>query len=200
MARRARGAVAVRAALVAAPAVLALALALSACSGAPVTAASTAARSPTASPTPTLAPASCTWTGVRQELDSGPLGHLVVQLTNTSPGTCVLDGAPTVALTGGPRGQEGVPAGTAAGLPAGPVVVPPGASAYAPVALATTTDGGIAGHCSDSRHTTLLVTPPGSPSTVSIDVTLLHPCTPIAGFGWTAYPIQAAMPAAAAFG
>jgi len=175
------------------------ALLLAACSS-PGPAPSTTAATPTATPSPTLAPASCTWTGVRQELDSGPLGHFAVQLTNTSTGTCVLDGAPGVALDGGPRGQEPVPAGSAAGLPSGPVVVPAGASAYAPVALATTTDGGIDGHCTDSKHTTLLVTPPGSPSTISVDVTLLHPCTPTAGFGWNAYPIQAALPTATAFG
>jgi hypothetical protein len=175
------------------------ALLLAACTS-PGPAASPSARTPTATPTPTLAAAACTWSGVRQELDSGPLGHFAVQLTNTSTGTCVLDGAPGVALAGGPRGQEGVPAGSAAGLPAGPVVVPAGASAYAPIALATTTDGGIDGHCTDSKHTTLLVTPPGSSSTVTIDVTLLHPCAPIAGFGWNAYPIQAALPTATAFG
>jgi hypothetical protein len=160
----------------------------------------TRSATPTASPTPTLSPSACTWTGVRQELDTGPLGHFVVALTNTSSGTCVLNGYPVATLSGGPRGDESVGQGTAAGLPAGPVVVPAGATAYAAIALATTTDGGIDGHCTDSRHTTLQLTPPGSPSTISVDVSLLHPCTQIAGFGWNVYPIQAAMPTASSFG
>lgn len=154
---------------------------------------------PTASPTPTLAASACTWTGMRQPLDAGSLGRFAVALTNTSSGTCVLEGTPTATLTGGRRGDEAVTQGSAAGLPTGRVVVPAGATAYAPVSLATTTDGGIDEHCSDSGHTTLQLTPPGATTAVAIDVRLLHPCTPIAGFGWAVYPIQAAMPSAASF-
>jgi hypothetical protein len=174
-------------------------LLLTGCSS-PTPGPSTAPATPTASPTPTLAPASCTWSGVRQPLDTGSLGDFAVALTNTSAGTCVLTGFPSATLTGGPRGDEGVGQGSAAGLPTGDVVVPAGATAYAPVALATTTDGGIDGHCSDSKHTTLVLIPPGSSTPVSLDVSLLHPCVPIAGFGWAVYPIQPSMPTAASFG
>lgn len=173
-----------------------VALLLAACTAAP---APTPSATPTASPTPTLAPSACTWTGVRQPVDGGTLGQFAVALTNTSSGTCVLNGAPAVSLTGGPRGTEGVAAATSAKFPAGPVVVPAGATAYAPVALSTTTDGGITGHCIDSKHTTLQLTPSGSPSTISLNVSLLHPCAPQPGFGWAAYPVQAAMPTADAF-
>jgi hypothetical protein len=174
-------------------------LLLAGCS-APAPAPTSAPPTPTASPTPTLAPAACTWTGVRQPLDTGSLGSFAVALTNTSSGTCVLDGFPAAALSGGPRGDENIGQGTAAGLPTGNVVVPAGATAYAPVALATTTDGGIDGHCTDSKHTTLVLTPPGSSTPISLDVSLLHPCVPIAGFGWAVYPIQPSMPTAASFG
>jgi hypothetical protein len=177
--------------------ILAGAVVLAACSAAP--AASHTAR-PTASPTPTLSASACTWSGVRQPLDTGSLGRFAVALTNTSSGLCVLDGYPTASLSGGPRGAEALPNATAAGLPAGAVEVPPGATAYAPVSLATTTDGGITGHCGDSKHTTLQLTPPGSPSTISLDVSLLHPCVPAPGFGWALYPIQPSMPTEASFG
>jgi hypothetical protein len=175
------------------------ALLLAACTAAPAPTASSAPPTPTASPTPTLAPASCTWSGVRDQEPNGSLGHFAVALTNTSAGTCVLDGIPTASLTGGSRADEPVGGGSAAAMPAGPVVVPAGATAYAPFSLATTTDGGIDSFCTDSRHTTLVLTPPGSPSTISIDVSLLHPCTQIAGFGWAAYPIQPTLPAPNAF-
>lgn len=173
-------------------------LLLTACAAGP--SATTATATPAASPTPTLAPSACTWSGVRQELAAGPLGHFAVALTNTSSGTCVLNGTPTASLSGGPRGDEPIGAGSAAGLPSGPVVVPAGATAYAPVALATTTDGGIDSFCTDSKHTTLQLTPPGSPSVISLDVSLLHPCSPIPGFGWAVYPIQPTLPAPTAFG
>jgi hypothetical protein len=178
--------------------VAAAALLLAACTASPAPTPSSA--TPTASPTPTLAAAACTWNAVRQQTDDGSLGQFAVALTNTSAGTCVLDGTPTAALTGGPRGTEGVPQATAAGFPAGPVVVPAGATAYAPFAISTTTDGGITGHCSDSKHTTLQLTPPGSATALSVDVALLHPCAPVPGFGWAAYPIQSGMPTAQSFG
>lgn len=188
-----------RAPLIAAVAAAA-ALLLTACTAAPAPTGSSLSATPTASPTPTLAPSACTWSGVRQELAAGPLGRFAIALTNTSTGTCVLNGVPTASLSGGPRGDEPIAAGSAAGLPAGPVVVPAGATAYAPVALATTTDGGIDSFCTDSRHTTLQLTPPGSPSTISVDVSLLHPCSPIPGFGWAVYPVQPDLPAPTAFG
>ena len=150
---------------------------------------------------PTVAPAACTFTAVRQEVPGAPsLGDFAIALTNTSPGTCVLSGTPAASLSGGKRGGEAVAAGTAKGLPAGKVVVPAGATAYAPVALSTTTDGGIDAHCTDSGHTTLQLTPPGSPTALSVDVALLHPCVPAAGFGWAVYPIQGALPSASSFG
>jgi hypothetical protein len=181
-------------------AVLAIAaLLLAACTAGPTAPTGSASSVPTASPTPTLAPGACTWSGVRQEEPNGSLGHFAIALTNTSTGTCVLDGAPSATLSGGPHGTEPIAAGTASGLPAGAVVVPAGATAYAPVSLATTTDGGIDSFCTDSKHTTLQLTPPGSPSTITVDVSLLHPCSPIPGFGWSVYPIQPTMPAAAAF-
>jgi hypothetical protein len=182
-----------------ASALAAMALLLAACTAAPASPTSTAPATPTASPTPTLAASACTWSGVRQQEPNGSLGHFAIALTNTSTGTCVLNGPPAASLSGGPHGTEPVAAGTASGLPAGAVVVPAGATAYAPVSLATTTDGGIDSFCTDSKHTTLELTPPGSPSTISVDVSLLHPCSPIPGFGWSVYPVQPTMPAAGAF-
>jgi hypothetical protein len=176
-----------------AAALAAAALLLTACA-ATATPTSTPTATPTASPTPTLAASACTWTGVRQPVDGGTLGQFAVALTNTSAGRCLLNGAPTVSLTGGRRGSERVGARTSGKFPAAPVLVPAGATAYVPVVLSTTTDGGITGHCTDSRHTTLQVTPPGSPSTISLDVALLHPCAPQPGFGWAVYPVQATMP------
>ncbi|GAA2089019.1 hypothetical protein GCM10009840_29300 [Pseudolysinimonas kribbensis] len=178
--------------------VIAAALLLAACTAAP-TPTSTPVHTPTASPTPTLAASACTWTGVREPVDGGTLGQFAVALTNTSTGTCLLNGAPAASLTGGRRGTEGVAAGTSSKFPAGPVVVPAGATAYAPVVLSTTTDGGITGHCTDSKHTTLQVTPAGSPSTIALDVSLLHPCAPQPGFGWAVYPVQSTMPTVDAF-
>jgi len=177
---------------------IAAALLLAACAAAPAPT-STPTDTPTVTPTPTLAASACTWTGVRQQVDGGTLGQFAVALTNTSTGNCLLDGAPAVSLTGGPHGTERVAAGTSSKFPAGPVLVPAGATAYVPVVLSTTTDGGITGHCTDSKHTTLEMTPAGSTSTITLDVSLLHPCAPKPGFGWSVYPVQSAMPAAAAF-
>ena len=112
----------------------------------------------------------------------------------------MLTGYPAAVLSGGRRAAQQVPQGTASGLPTVSVVVPAGAIAYAPVSLAITTDGGITGHCTDSGHTTLQLTPPGSSSTISVDMSQLHPCTPAPGFGWAVYPIQVAMPTNASFG
>lgn len=176
------------------------ALLLAACTASPATSPTPTGATPTGSPTPTLAASACTWNAVRQETDTGPLGRFAVALTNTSDGTCVLEGTPAAALTGGPLGTEAVPQATAAGFPAGTVVVPAGATAYAPFAISTTTDGGITGHCTDSGHTALQLTPPGSATALSVDVTLLHPCRQAPGFGWAAYPVQSNMPTAPSFG
>lgn len=176
--------------------VLAAALLLTACTAAPTP---TPSATPTASPTPTLAASACTWTGVRQPVDGGTLSEFAVALTNTSPDICELTGYVTVILRGGPRGPEAVGHGTSKNFPAAPVVVPSGATVYVPMVLNTTTDGGITGHCSDSKHTTLQVTPAKGTATINLDVSLLHPCVPQLGFGWTLYPVQAAMPAVTAF-
>jgi hypothetical protein len=173
-----------------------VALLLAACTAAPQP---TRSPTPTVSPTPTLAPSACTWTGVRQPVDGGTLGQFTVALTNTSTGTCLLNGYPGALLRGGPTGPESIAHATRSTFPAGPVVVPAGATAYAPFVIATTTDGGITGHCTDSKHTTLAVAVPGSPSRISLDVSLLHPCNRQPGFTWAAYPFQATMPAVTAF-
>jgi hypothetical protein len=170
---------------------------LTACAAAPP--ASTPSSTPTASPTPTLTASACTWTGVRQPVDGGTLGEFAVALTNTSPATCELTGYVGVVLRGGPRGPEKVGHGTSKSFPAAPVVVPPGATAYVPMVLNTTTDGGITGHCSDSKHTTLQVTPATGTATINLDVARLHPCIPQPGFGWTVYPVQPTMPAVTAY-
>ena len=180
-------------------AVAAMALLLAGCASPHPAVTVTVTAKPSAAPT--IAPAACTFSAVREEVPgASSLGDFAVALTNTSPGTCVLSGTPTATLSGGKRGDEGVGPGTAKGLPAGKVVVPAGATAYAPVALSTTTDGGIDAHCTDSGHTTLLLTPPGSPTALSVDVSLLHPCTPAGDFGWAVYPIQGALPSASSFG